>query len=100
MEAWQLIVVRLEKELCRNLRRFPELQPLCSAFANFNRKYRVPKAPVKLSDAAAALSFIELESEGLAFVSKKKLDQLTETINRQIAEIEALEFRIKTLLEH
>jgi hypothetical protein len=106
MDDWTKIVDNIKQTIQGNVSAHPELKPLLTFLANFDRKYRGSEPPnsrlgIHQFDAAgnaARLASI-LNKAGLVLLDLETFTDLEQTIRRQDEEIEALEYRIKRLLE-
>ena len=106
MKHWEEIAADIKKTVQDNVSTHPQLNPLLTFLVNFDRKYRSSGFQDKRcsshfegtveEDAEVACL---LDQAGLALMSKETLVALKSTIHRQAEEIEALECRIKRLLE-
>lgn len=84
--AWEKQAVILGKVIHNLFKQYPELEPLETSFVNFAKKRGInPKGRIPMSDMIIA----ELSA----------YDVLLKIISRQNEEIEALDLRIKRLLE-
>jgi hypothetical protein len=107
-EKWRQIVADMVETLGRNIPKYPELKPLFTSFINFDRKYNCPvtvEEPAKAKgDRAKGVKLSKVlscfEHAGLVILEKDSYDRLMQTIDQQEEEIEALDLRIKRLLEH
>ncbi|EKD36402.1 MAG: hypothetical protein ACD_75C01523G0004 [uncultured bacterium] len=106
-ERWQEIVADIEEHLRVNLPGNPELRPLLTSLLNFNNKYCRGGSPADLSkDMRCSAPTVKLSKvltcfnqAGLVLLEKKSHDRLVDTIERQAEEIDALDKRVKRLLE-
>lgn len=106
MKHWEEIADDIKKTVQDNVSAHPELTPLLTFFVNFERKYRSSGVPDKscvshfegTAEEAAKVTSL-LDQAGLVLISKETFTALHKTIRRQTEEIEALECRIKRLLE-
>lgn len=84
-KTWQELASKIGEMLKQNFRVHPELFPLLSAYANFEKKYVNGRKRIRNKECVR--------------ISKSKYSQMKATIRSQAEEIAALDYRIKTLLE-
>lgn len=104
-EGWQEKAADIGRAINRHATLHPELQPLVTAWVNFASKHGIAGSVLKrmrktlpaLEDAG--LQAIALNGAGLKVIARNKFQRMQTQISRQSDEIEALEYRIKTLLE-
>jgi hypothetical protein len=87
-KQWKAVVIELKTQLLEHLPHHPELQPLLTSFVNFCRKYHCHPPSSKAINTASCV-----------VVEQEAYDNLLQTIERQAEEIDALDLRIKRLLE-
>ena len=84
-DTWQEIASKIGEILNQNFRTHPELLPLATAYMNFEMKYMIRKKKIKNKECIR--------------ISKERYLLMKATIQRQVEEIAALDYRIKTLSE-
>lgn len=109
-DGWKESAVIIGKTISILAGTHPELEPLASSFRNFARKYRLEgdgeAAAIQLRSAVMGVdlkrvrvALTAFEQVGLVVIDKSDSGKLVKTVDRQSEEINALELRVKRLID-